>query len=305
MPPPALPFDIYARVIEFIYILSQTQNIDYPTLSACALVCKDWAAPAQRFLFRRIIHPSDTNADADRWLQRAAPLLLRAFASRPHLGTYVRSLAIHGLPNRSIALLSYCPHIDLLHLVDGANPRVWLHILRAFGQCPSVLVASTPADGDVVDAARPGVRHLVREDFEDRGGDLGALSVSNAGTILNMTSVHRGGASYLRGLTTDEVPPDALLKKLTALESLIVGTLPSTSSRFTLPRTLLHFGFHEDSPYPRHMWVTKAPCIGRLAAALSELPDLRLVSVTGCAARGVAFLEYDNIDAFPRARYVD
>ncbi|KAI0037943.1 hypothetical protein FA95DRAFT_1578498 [Auriscalpium vulgare] len=354
MPLPSLPFDIHARIIQFVYILSQSRNIDYPTLSACALVCKDWTAPAQRLLFRRI-RPSDTAAHASLWLNHAVPLLMCAVTSRSHLGTYVRSIAIHALPN-IVELLRRCPYITLLHLVGNGPPWLkLLHTLRTLGLRPSVLVVPASADRDVVHtalAALPSVRHLVSlDDPEDPPAEpLISLSLPSAAQLLsvtsddimdfsqlcvqpatvpateirfeeldlydlhfeNMSSVEYGVARNLRALTTYEAPSGAVLNKLTALESLIIGDLPSWP--ISLPRTLLHFGFHAHYDNYAHEW-EKAPReqpIAKFAAALSEPPNLRLVSVTSCSnyavrdalrgaseARGVDFVEYADPSAYP------
>ncbi|KAI0039374.1 hypothetical protein FA95DRAFT_1612613, partial [Auriscalpium vulgare] len=357
MSAPPLPFDIHARIIQFIYILSQSHEIDYPTLSACALVCKDWTAPAQRLLFRRIIRPSDTRAGTDVWLNRATPLLLHAFTSCPHLGTYVRSIAVHALPNH-VELLRLCPNIALLHLLDGP-PLDWLHTLRALSLCPSVLVVSPRADRDMVHAALvalPSVRHLVREE-DPRDPALLKLALPSATQLLSVTSgstidfselcvqpavvpaaeimfedlvlrytdfqdmsrvmhgearsLMHGVARSLRTLTTEVMPTSAELKMLTALESLVIGLFPSWAIPSPLPRTLLHFGFHASYDAPIY-WDTAAQCIRELAATLSALPNLRVISVTRCSnydvrqaleevsvVRGVDFVEYADPHAYP------
>ncbi|KAI0039379.1 hypothetical protein FA95DRAFT_1567206 [Auriscalpium vulgare] len=360
---PPLPFDIHARIIQFIYILSQSHDVDYATLSACALVCKDWTAPAQRLLFRRIIRPGNTDADPDPWLDRAAPLLLRLFASHPHLSTYVRSIAIRALPNH-IELLRRCPHIALLKLVGASPPPPeWLHALRALRLHPSVLSVSVPADGErfrvraadrdalhAMLAALPSVRHLVISaralvdlvlpptsqllSVMTTGGiDLSNLCLlpvppSPAAEISfedlhvnylhwsqNMTSVERSVVRNLHSLTTTFVPPRRTLEHLLALESLIIGRLDYSTGPFTLPRTLRHFGFHT-----QHNTNPSSQAIQTLSAALSEraLPVLQMVSTTRCshhavrgalkevaAARSIEFVEYADVEAYPRARYVD
>ncbi|KAI0041243.1 hypothetical protein FA95DRAFT_1565566 [Auriscalpium vulgare] len=361
MSAPPLPFDIHARTLQFIYILSQSHDVDYRTLSACALVCKDWTAPAQRLLFRRIMGPSDT-VRADEWLNRAAPVLLHAFTSRPHLGTYVRSIAIHALPIW-VEVLRRCPHIAWLRLIGDGPLLSWefLHSLSALGVRPSVLVVPGLADRNVVHAALaalPSVRHLVKEAFEDGGAErlnpelpsaAQLLSITSGDTTIDfsklcvqpttmsateilfedldldslyfgdiMASVGHGVARNLRALTTYTVPSDALLKELTALESLIMGGLPSKVIEFTLPRTLLHFGFHAYYSNRGYGVYKMAQSLKILTAALSEPPNLRVVSVTRCshspvrhalkgasAARGVDFVEYVDPAAYPQARYVD
>ncbi|KAI0052509.1 hypothetical protein FA95DRAFT_1329285 [Auriscalpium vulgare] len=318
MPPPPLPFDIHARIIQYVYIISQTHDVDYPTLSACALVCKDWVAPSQRLLFRRIVRHSMGDGDSS-WFRRVAPLLLRAFASRPHLGTYVRFLTIgtqfnyvqfNHLPDNLddtlvLPLLRCCPHIALLSIVGTSVPN--LQGLRALDLRPSVLVFSASIARDAVHTVLqvlPSVRHVVME----LGGGLAPpptsrlLSVKSGNTIdvgrlpegilfedldlhylffsENMTSIEHAVASNLRALTTWVVPSSFTLERLTALETLILIRLPSPS--VTLPRTLRHFGFHADNgSTPPGM----AQSLKDLGASLSKsaLPTLRVVSVTRCS----------------------
>ncbi|KAI0038677.1 hypothetical protein FA95DRAFT_1567602 [Auriscalpium vulgare] len=376
MPLQSLPFDIHARIIQFVYILSQSQNIDYPTLSACALVCKDWTAPAQHLLFRRIVRPSDIDAAAILWLKRAAPLLLRAFASRPHLSTYVRSIAVHDLPD-CVELLRRCPHIAMVHLLNVDPPLLEeLHALHALDLRPSVLVVSAPMDRDAVHAALaalPSVRHYVSlEDPAEWGIAPLDLALPSAAQLLSVTSKHTtidssrlcvqpatvpaaeiqfedldlkyfyfdditsvdlGIARGLRALTSQIVPSNAVLKELTALESLIICSLSTWPPTF--PRTLQHFGFHAYQDYSGYKWDGKAQSIREFVSALARPPNLRVVSVTRCtdiavrlalkkasASRGVDFVEYAHPDAYPvclpefstgrcpevelqRARYVD
>ncbi|KAI0038807.1 hypothetical protein FA95DRAFT_1577982 [Auriscalpium vulgare] len=342
MSAPSLPFDIDSRTIQFVYVLLQSHNVDYPTLSACAL----------RLLFRRITPPSDIDAVTDAWLNRAAPLLLRALKSRPHHGTYVRSISIHCIPNR-VELLRRCPHIALLHLIgDVPLPlaREGLHTLRMPSLRPSALVASMSDNHDLVHAvpswsARPLILTLplptqllsitsryaidVRQlcvtvpDAEIQLEDLniGGDSVFPPADLLGLPTVNPSVTSSLHALVTEELPSNAVLKELKALESLIIRKFPI--SFIPLPRTLLHFGVHEHHDYAS--WLILSPMappltrsIAGIAAALSEPPNLQVVSVTRCshhavryalreasAACGVELVEYPDPQSYPGARYVD
>ncbi|KAI0049906.1 hypothetical protein FA95DRAFT_1603921 [Auriscalpium vulgare] len=197
MPPPLLPFDIHARIIEFVYILSQSHEIDLPTLSACALVCKGWIAPAQRLLFRRIRRPSNSGYDTGPWFRHVTPLLLRAFTSHPHLGTYVRSITLEIVPSRLsaktcdalwLSLLRLCPHIARLRFVGSASPPApWLQDLCALGLRPSVLIFALPVAREVVHAmlaTLPSVRHLV---VEQTAGDLLDFVIPPSVQLLSVT----------------------------------------------------------------------------------------------------------------------
>ncbi|KAI0048522.1 hypothetical protein FA95DRAFT_1031972 [Auriscalpium vulgare] len=269
--------------------------------------------------------PSDAHADgdADRWLNRATPLLLRTFTSRPHLSRSVRSIAIRCLPNR-VELLRRCPHIALLHLVGNYPPPLaqeCLDTLPALGLRPSVLVISASADRDLIYAALaalPSVRHVVMKHWGVGSFDLALPSASQLLSMTsrssidfsklcvrpatvpateiqfedlnlkylhfpeNLTSIEQNVARSLRALATQTWPSSIVLGELTALESFVVGSLPYQSSRFTLPLTLLHFGFHAHYGTFGHESASIGQIVGKLFAALSEgaLPILQIVSAT-------------------------
>ncbi|KAI0042170.1 hypothetical protein FA95DRAFT_610528 [Auriscalpium vulgare] len=50
----ALPLDIHNTVMGSVYTILQHAGIDYPTLLACALVCRAWRGIAQSLLLRRV-----------------------------------------------------------------------------------------------------------------------------------------------------------------------------------------------------------------------------------------------------------
>ncbi|KAI0039381.1 hypothetical protein FA95DRAFT_1612617, partial [Auriscalpium vulgare] len=93
----------------------------------------------------------------------------------------------------------------------------------------------------------------------------------------------------MRSLTVWMLVPDATLEQLTALESLVIGRLPTKP--LTLPRTLRHFGLHQRRGLRVDQTPTSlpdaggSPSAGPLAASLldSVLPELRVVSATGCS----------------------
>ncbi|KAI0040382.1 hypothetical protein FA95DRAFT_1566416 [Auriscalpium vulgare] len=87
--------DIQIIVIEWVYRSSQHATIDYPTpidyptLRACALVCRAWTPIAQRLLFRRLPQ-FQFNSPGLR--------LLRTLRATPHLAAYVHSITLTMRP---------------------------------------------------------------------------------------------------------------------------------------------------------------------------------------------------------------
>ncbi|KAI0039923.1 hypothetical protein FA95DRAFT_1612188 [Auriscalpium vulgare] len=170
MTPPQLPFDVHARILQFVYITSQSHEVDYRTLYACALACKDWVPLSQRLLFRRIPYRGRD------WLRNAIPFLLHTFTRSPHLGTYVHSIPITIESDRMASysqpkhtydydLLRCCPHIAQVqaHLdIPGFPYTAALSKLRALSLRPTALVAFM-YETDVVEmlAVWPSVRHIV------------------------------------------------------------------------------------------------------------------------------------------------
>ncbi|KAI0045444.1 hypothetical protein FA95DRAFT_1607689 [Auriscalpium vulgare] len=83
-----VPLDVQLIVVGWVYRLSQHASIDYPTLRACALVCKAWTPIAQRLLFRRVPFPISKP-----WATKTLPItrLLRTFRAEPRLAAHVRT----------------------------------------------------------------------------------------------------------------------------------------------------------------------------------------------------------------------
>ncbi|KAI0063809.1 hypothetical protein BV25DRAFT_1914881 [Artomyces pyxidatus] len=120
---PSLPFDLAIIILESVYNYSRFTE-HYPTIAACALVCKSWTHVAQRILFRffnRRWHPSH-------WRE----VFLSSVTKNPLLGTYVRSMSglfISGNPN-----LHYSYHI------------VFSQFLSALACCPQLVELGVAID---------------------------------------------------------------------------------------------------------------------------------------------------------------
>ncbi|KAI0048086.1 hypothetical protein FA95DRAFT_1605519 [Auriscalpium vulgare] len=315
MTPLPLPFDIHARIIQFVYITSQSHEVDYETLSACALVCMDWVDLAQRLLFRHIPY----QAVDHRWcLGLRGDFLLRALIMRPHLGAYVLSILIildnfsYPMPDNPtwFAILRCCPHIAQLRL-DGAYTSA-LQKLLALSMHPTVLSVTLPTMKVVT--LWPSVRHLVLE--TGSGGSPPSIALdfplpAQLRSIAYVDAVHFRSANLpepataahysaeeldvgrlclpehrtggicsigdsLRILACTVAPSNEDFHRLTRLELLVLGVPPSYP--VVLPRTLRHFGHHAKLAET----VAVAQRLARLVSALADesaLPELRTVSV--------------------------
>ncbi|KAI0046748.1 hypothetical protein FA95DRAFT_1606640 [Auriscalpium vulgare] len=115
---PTLPLDVNVLIIDWVFRLSQHAMIDYPTLHACALVCRAWTPSAQRLLFRRILSTSLHYRYCD------VQLLVRTLETRPHLAAHVRFIRVawplHPPVYGTICLrlLELCPHVQGISLWD-------------------------------------------------------------------------------------------------------------------------------------------------------------------------------------------
>ncbi|KAI0045144.1 hypothetical protein FA95DRAFT_1561435 [Auriscalpium vulgare] len=147
-----LPLELQLEIIKLVYIASQAHDIDYATLSACALVCKSWTAVAQSLLFRRA-PLSDSGAPHSklnrlvRALSGKSPhrestlglgranlqslsLLVRALQGDSRLGGYVRALTIDVHANFSTMATDRRRNIE--HL-PRENTEAWMMVLKL---CP-------------------------------------------------------------------------------------------------------------------------------------------------------------------------
>ncbi|KAI0045576.1 hypothetical protein FA95DRAFT_1596766 [Auriscalpium vulgare] len=112
----AIPLEIHIVIIEWVYRSSQHAAIDYPTLRACALVCRAWTPIAQHLLFRRAPVPKVENHDSVDIMARFAHTLRTA----PHLAAHVRSLYLElpalehipGVAENTLEVLVLCRNID-------------------------------------------------------------------------------------------------------------------------------------------------------------------------------------------------
>ncbi|KAI0045652.1 hypothetical protein FA95DRAFT_1607507 [Auriscalpium vulgare] len=112
-----LPLDVQILIIEWVLRSSQHARIDYATLRACALVCREWTPIAQRLLFRRIPRiPS-------RHDHGGISLLFHVLRAHPHLAAHVRSVRVgwtlsHPVLDMTLALLELCPRVEGLSFIS-------------------------------------------------------------------------------------------------------------------------------------------------------------------------------------------
>ncbi|KAI0041782.1 hypothetical protein FA95DRAFT_1610736 [Auriscalpium vulgare] len=204
MPTTFLEIDI--AIIELIYMSSQHATIDYPSLRACALVCRAWRPIAQRLLFRRAphpqLHPSNIFIDAGR-------LLLRTLRTSPHLIPHIRSIHIplgsdirtrvHFNEVECLALLELCAHVELISLQFLGLCNELASMLRAITINPAFL--RVHADGSVVDQVIniwPGLRGLVVDAFKRQNFSLHIPR--------SVQSLHMNFATKGDGILQDSLP---------------------------------------------------------------------------------------------------
>ncbi|KAI0043696.1 hypothetical protein FA95DRAFT_1609143, partial [Auriscalpium vulgare] len=111
------PLEIHIAVIEWVYRSSQHAAIDYPTLRACALVCRAWTFFAQRLLFRRVPVPKTKLMKLDSIIMARFVGTLR---TAPHLAAHVRSFIFElanshpgpGVSDDTMEALALCTNIE-------------------------------------------------------------------------------------------------------------------------------------------------------------------------------------------------
>ncbi|KAI0043704.1 hypothetical protein FA95DRAFT_1609151 [Auriscalpium vulgare] len=108
------PLDIHMVVIEWVYQSSQHAAIDYPTLRACALVCRAWTPVAQRLLFRRVPIPKRQLPTIHSTI---VALFVRTLRNAPHLAAHVRSFHFDLVKTKStvsdaMEALALCTNVD-------------------------------------------------------------------------------------------------------------------------------------------------------------------------------------------------
>ncbi|KAI0058402.1 hypothetical protein BV25DRAFT_1830045 [Artomyces pyxidatus] len=304
-----LPFDLHVVILEWVYRLSQSQEVDYSTLAASSLVCKLWTPIAQRLLFRRlrgrISRPQTVH------------YLINITHHNPSLGTYVRSLSVYVRRGQKgalevpdfVALLSCFPQMqqvfidcsdkltsDELAQVKGLDLQIkclrgmtascmfyqlaqaWAATLRY------ILISGGSPESVLRDTLTPETFSLLGIEFYHlaqpspvqwlipSGGDPPLREVElHAYSSLELEALV-ARAPRLTSLTCDaNLPSPHVLAPLQELEELIIHGLPGEA--FKLPRSLRHVGFHP--------WTYAGPThLEYLFAALSSLPHLSLVSAT-------------------------
>ncbi|KAI0045467.1 hypothetical protein FA95DRAFT_1680462 [Auriscalpium vulgare] len=91
-----VPLDVQAIIVEWVYRSSQHSSIDYPTLLACAIVCRAWTSLAQRLLFRRAPYASIYYSDPRN--NATTTPFLRTLRAAPHLAAHVRFITLYIHP---------------------------------------------------------------------------------------------------------------------------------------------------------------------------------------------------------------
>ncbi|KAI0045585.1 hypothetical protein FA95DRAFT_1607624 [Auriscalpium vulgare] len=112
------PLDIHVVIIEWVYRSSQHAAIDYPTLRACALVCRAWTPIAQRLLFRRVPVPKGQLLTSG---SNVMPRLVRTLRTAAHLAAHVRSF-----------------NIELATVTFNVRPEASVDALEALALCTNV-----------------------------------------------------------------------------------------------------------------------------------------------------------------------
>ncbi|KAI0049925.1 hypothetical protein FA95DRAFT_1603935 [Auriscalpium vulgare] len=122
----SFPLEIQMLIIEFVYRSSQHAVVDYNTLRACALVCRVWTPPAQRLLFRRVLHSRHT-----------VQLLLPTLRASPQLAALVHTVCFplsfdwgrtSANSADSVALLELSP--DVVVFMCDVFGSAWSEVLE-------------------------------------------------------------------------------------------------------------------------------------------------------------------------------
>ncbi|KAI0037796.1 hypothetical protein FA95DRAFT_1613876 [Auriscalpium vulgare] len=325
-----LPLDVQIIVIEWVFRSSQHRaapSIDYPTLHACALVCRAWTPVAQRLLYRRIrcTHLQHPHCDIE--------LLVRALCARPHLAAHVRSIAVawpsHPRVYASLCLrlLELCRHVEGISFCESVSNNKALTAasdarMRAIRLRPVVLevVGLRARIGRTIVRMFPSARTIVlSRGYEDPLpaasealeilADCTPFCLSHARPLpvlrylclihpywedkaLQEHIISTGLLPQLQSLQIKgEFPPTEVLEHLVQLRTLVVDHLPVNS--VTLLPSLRHVGYHTRGELAETTELAVDP--------LRSLPELQRVTATRCGnAHVLAALE-----AMCRARGVD
>ncbi|KAI0063131.1 hypothetical protein BV25DRAFT_1915457 [Artomyces pyxidatus] len=334
---PALPWDVYVEILEWVYRASQAKEIDYPTLCAASLVCRSWRPLAQRLLFRRV-----------RRRLGEEYLFTNILQQNRSLGQHVRSLNV-GYSVDFADLLECCPNTTELVLelplskaeIESAAPR-----LHALNLQIAVLDLHAAWDIDALLELWPSTScllydygHIYWSSRTPLWGPLISLKIPAAVFAQSyLDELVPPGVDTLREIEIDGFIPDRVpewfaragphLKSFTArfpafpslrrhfgsLEQVVFSALVCFG--YTFPESVRHVGYHCDgtelSTYCDHRGLPQ------LLVAIKALPHLQLVTATRasrkdvlaaietvCRQRGVEFIIYPDAESFPRPRNVD
>ncbi|KAI0045439.1 hypothetical protein FA95DRAFT_1607684 [Auriscalpium vulgare] len=336
-----IPLEVQIIVVEWVFRSSQHGTIDYPTLCACALVCRSWTPVAQRLLFRRVPVPKPY-AEYFR-IPQIVIYLLRTLRTAPHLAAHVRSV-ICSSPvefdpdsvDYDAAVFALCTSVDRIIFMGPVIPALVSRLPTLPVRPTSIFVSGEVSLVNRVINIWPSVRVLEVDalPWETPIHVPSAVqAISSHRSVLRWTApapelhdlewrdkppshmdIPFSVLSQVRTLrlTGPFVPAPAVLEQLVELESLVIECLPVTAS-LTLPRSLRHFGYHSGIfPYERD------EDMRTLMDAVRARPGLKLFTATrgsseavlkrfrsACREVGVEFWVYKEAACFPHPRHVD
>ncbi|KAI0045465.1 hypothetical protein FA95DRAFT_123791 [Auriscalpium vulgare] len=135
-----VPLEVQLMVVEWVYRSSQHGTIDYPTLRACALVCRSWTPVAQRLLFRRVPVPKPY-AEVYDIPKITIDRLLRTLRAAPYLAAHVRSLICNSAAESNadaeqdsdfgdgdVAVLALCTDVASIIFLESVSPALVSHL---------------------------------------------------------------------------------------------------------------------------------------------------------------------------------
>ncbi|KAI0037417.1 hypothetical protein FA95DRAFT_1568160, partial [Auriscalpium vulgare] len=275
-----VPLEIHITIIDCLYRSSQHSTIEYSTLRACALVCRDWAPIAQRLLFRRL---------PEFYHSRVRSRLLRTLRTVPHLAAYIYSITLNmRLPDLGredndsegddidvlklctnvigISITPYFPdyeaHLESVPRLEAIPARpVFLSIVgnplfleRILNIWPSISVIDLQTNGlDVLPRtlqalSTPAWRIPVHGSTANMSPALRDLELQH----VDWTSATQYAALITSGMLAQlhtlvleyemVAPPRELLEALPCLKTLVLTSCPEQD--YALPPALGHLGYH-------------------------------------------------------------
>ncbi|KAI0041772.1 hypothetical protein FA95DRAFT_653525 [Auriscalpium vulgare] len=185
-----VPLDVQVIVIEWVYRSSQHQEIDYPTLRACALVCRSWTPVAQRLLFRRVPVPN-VSAYFYRIPQITIDLILRTLCAAPYLAAHVRSVICNSEgtdPNskaNDFAILALSTRVDSIFFLERVSPAL-VSLLSTFPVHPTYIFVNGKSSlvNRVIDIWHT---ECIQQYFCRKLVDIWVVGVLNVSTLFSAT----------------------------------------------------------------------------------------------------------------------